>query len=81
VCELRVRDTGNASAEQPASHKIRIINPNLAHALYRAKAKGRNRVESVEQEPPLTLTRKFTIVRAGGDTVAWHVDARTAPGA
>jgi diguanylate cyclase (GGDEF)-like protein len=50
-------------------------------ALYRAKAKGRNRVENVEQELPVMLTRNPTIVRAGGDTMAWHVDARTAPAA
>lgn len=31
-------------------------------ALYRAKANGRNRVESVEQELPIMLTRNPTIV-------------------
>jgi diguanylate cyclase (GGDEF)-like protein len=50
-------------------------------ALYRAKAKGRNRIESVEQELPIMLARNPTMVRDNGDIAAWHVDARTAPAA
>jgi diguanylate cyclase (GGDEF)-like protein len=50
-------------------------------ALYRAKEKGRNRVESVERELPIMLTHNPTIIRSGGDALAWHVDARAAPAA
>jgi hypothetical protein len=48
-------------------------------ALYRAKAHGRNRVECLERELPIMRTRNPSIARA--ETVAWHVDARTAPAA
>jgi diguanylate cyclase (GGDEF)-like protein len=50
-------------------------------ALYRARAKGRNRIESVEQELPIMLTRNPAMVRDNGDIAASHVDARTAPAA
>jgi len=50
-------------------------------ALYRAKANGRNRVESVEQALPVMRTLNSAIARPGGNPVAWHVGAHVAPAA
>jgi diguanylate cyclase (GGDEF)-like protein len=51
-------------------------------ALYRAKANGRNRVETVEQELPTIITTSRPWLAAGDrveGAAAWHVDIRAVP--
>jgi diguanylate cyclase (GGDEF)-like protein len=75
-CPLAATVSAGGAGTELCAHVAALLTA-ADQALYRAEAHGRNRVECVERELPIMLTRNPSIVRAD-DAVAWHVDVPTA---
>ena len=66
------------AASAPLCADVAALLATADSALYQAKAKGRNRVEGLEQTLTAASRPPLALVASGDEALAWHVDARTA---
>ena len=78
-CPVAATVSVGAAGAQVCADVVTLLGAADA-ALYRAKANGRNRVECMENETPITPAPSLAPAGAG-ETLAWHVDARSVPAA
>jgi diguanylate cyclase (GGDEF)-like protein len=64
------------AASAPLCADVAALLATADSALYQAKAKGRNRVEGIEQTLPAASRPPLALVASGDEALAWHVDAR-----